>query len=117
MEGSERGKVRDSLIPSRKQYAYFGSILLSVIVTKTPYHEGVGLSFLGNQDIRSLGDLCFVQLSELRHRGAFSTVAHAFASCCARCMNVKAQELEGFVLGWYNVCRAGRYTSSTADIE
>lgn len=31
---------------------------------------------------RSMFDLCFKQLSELRHRGAFSTVAQTWTACC-----------------------------------
>lgn len=30
----------------------------------------------------SMFDLCFIQLGELRHRGAFSTVAQTWTSCC-----------------------------------
>jgi hypothetical protein len=33
--------------------------------------------------IQKLGGLCFTQLAELRHRGAFSTVAQTFAYVCA----------------------------------
>lgn len=33
--------------------------------------------------IITLSDLCFEQLAELRHRGAFSTVAQTWIACCA----------------------------------
>ena len=34
------------------------------------------------EETKKIGDLCFTQLAELRHRGAFSTVAQCFTSCC-----------------------------------
>jgi len=36
-----------------------------------------------DRTIQKLGGLCFTQLAELRHRGAFSTVAQTFAYVCA----------------------------------
>ncbi|KAK0823527.1 hypothetical protein LTR73_008430 [Friedmanniomyces endolithicus] len=36
---------------------------------------------------RQLSDLCFTQLAELRHRGAFSTVAQTWVVCCLASRN------------------------------
>ncbi|KAF2862354.1 hypothetical protein K470DRAFT_269010 [Piedraia hortae CBS 480.64] len=46
-----------------------GSLLLETLM-----NFGVGTNFLR--------DLCFTQLTELRHRGAFSTVAQTWVACC-----------------------------------
>ena len=45
--------------------------------------------------------LCLEQLSVLRHRGAFSTVAQTFAFCCERFAGVPS--LWGDVKSWYQV--------------
>lgn len=36
------------------------------------------------EDLKRLVTLTFTQLTELRHRGAFSAVAHAYTACCLR---------------------------------
>ena len=54
-------------------------------------------------DLRRIGDLTFVQLAELRHRGAFSTVAQTFAQCCIKCTSSPIKEAARFVQGWYTV--------------
>ena len=43
----------------------------------------------------TLSNLIFMQLAELRHRGAFSAVAQAFAACCFRCHSDDEQGLLG----------------------
>ena len=44
------------------------------------------------ETIVSLGNLCFAQLAELRHRGAFSTVAQTWITCCKRCKDLKSAD-------------------------
>ena len=65
------------------------SSLLQIIVQQSPLvNESkpespvVGLK---PEDLERLARLSFTQLTELRHRGAFSAVAHAYAACCLRC--------------------------------
>lgn len=43
---------------------------------------GDGSPVVSAEIFSSLGDLAFTQLSNLRHRGAFSTVTLTFARCC-----------------------------------
>ncbi len=50
-----------------------------------------------------LGRLCFMQLLELRHRGAFSTVSHTFAAFCRRCSSSSILELRALPEKWYQV--------------
>lgn len=41
-----------------------------------------GTPFLTFDLVQSLGNLTFMQLASLRHRGAFSTVTTTFSVCC-----------------------------------
>jgi hypothetical protein len=50
--------------------------------------------------------LCFRQLIELRHRGAFSTVAQTFAAFCRRCVAVEDASLRSLPEAYYEVCVA-----------
>lgn len=71
-------------------------------------------------DVTRIGDLAFMQLAELRHRGAFSTVSQTFtASCVAaakknRWLSSQASNNQDkcsfhpYVLEkWYQVCHQG----------
>jgi hypothetical protein len=51
-----------------------------------------------------LGQLCFTQLLELRHRGAFSTVSQTFAAFCKRCVSSNILALRALPETWYQVC-------------
>ncbi|KAK4561839.1 hypothetical protein LTR86_004519 [Recurvomyces mirabilis] len=48
-----------------------------------------------------LYDLCFTQLAELRHRGAFSTVAQTWVLCCVRASIIGAAEEVRLLQKWY----------------
>lgn len=80
------------------------SLLLHAILLNTTYappdNGPDGLSF---EDFRRIGTLSFVQLAELRHRGAFSTVAQTFAACCKRCGRSKDSGISGLPETWYKV--------------
>ena len=60
------------------------SSLLRVIVTKAPISDDTKVSLFRKDNLEALGTLCFTELAELRHRGAFSAVAQAFSACCSR---------------------------------
>ncbi|KAL1605095.1 hypothetical protein SLS60_004638 [Paraconiothyrium brasiliense] len=76
------------------------STLLRVIATRAP---------IGTQDrnliaparFEELGRLCFTQLIELRHRGAFSAVAQTFAAFCKRTYSVNDECLQALPEKWY----------------
>jgi len=55
--------------------------------------------------LQVLGDLCFTQLAELRHRGAFSTVAQTFALVCRQSGLSNNEMSRGLVPKWYTVIR------------
>ena len=60
-------------------------------------------SVLNNVQAESAGRLCFKQLVELRHRGAFSTVAQTFAACCRRFAMALREDLNRLPEIWYQV--------------
>jgi len=51
--------------------------------------------------LRLLSDLCFTQLAELRHRGAFSTVAQTWTTCCTRSEGVLSLTGQSQLEAWY----------------
>ncbi|GME31296.1 Armadillo-like helical [Neofusicoccum parvum] len=77
------------------------STLLRVIVSKAPFEMSNGISVLETTEFESLGKLCFLQLAELRHRGAFSTVAQTFAAFCLRCSRSPNPGVKGLLDRWY----------------
>ena len=80
------------------------SALLHAIIANKGYgpppSDGHGLSY---KDYRKVGDLCFSQLAQLRHRGAFSTVSQTFSACCIACAGSRDPEVSGLVQSWYHV--------------
>ena len=51
--------------------------------------------------VLELSELCFTQLAELRHRGAFSTVAQTWITCCMRCRDMEDANGKSILDGWY----------------
>ena len=58
---------------------------------------------LNHMDFQRLGSLAFAQLRELRHKGAFSTVAQTFALCCSQCAQSQDAETRRLPELWYHV--------------
>lgn len=83
------------------------SVLLRTIISKAPIgtHDK---AIIRPETCEELGRLCFAQLVELRHRGAFSTVAQTFASFCRRCLSTDHQVLRKLPEKWYQVWTYGR---------
>ncbi|THY29528.1 hypothetical protein D6D00_03503 [Aureobasidium pullulans] len=75
------------------------SLLLRAIVKNCPLSIS-DQPLLSLQQLRQLGDLSFTELAELRHRGAFSTVAQTFVICCIR-SNSGAETLGENLEDWY----------------
>ena len=68
-------------------------------------------TLLSPQQLRQLGDLTFTELAELRHRGAFSTVAQTFVVCCMR-SNSGAETVGQTLEDWYKVRNGYCYDST-----
>lgn len=77
------------------------SLLLRTVVLHAPIGQEDDSGVLNDRLLKLLGDLCFTQLVELRHRGAFSTVAQTFASCCIRCHRAPNYRIQQFLDKWY----------------
>ncbi|KAK6007001.1 hypothetical protein QM012_006009 [Aureobasidium pullulans] len=75
------------------------SLLLRTIVKSCPF-TSIDQTLLSSQQLRQLGDLTFTQLAELRHRGAFSTVAQTFVVCCMR-SNSGTDTISQTLEDWY----------------
>ena len=83
----------------------YASSLLHIIVTNKGYGPvSSGDEALKYDDYYKIGDLSFTQLAELRHRGAFSTVSHTFASCCMACADSSDPGVVDLVKAYYCVC-------------
>ena len=82
------------------------SNLMRSMATKVKFFWKDGSYIVPFEVFKRIGELTFEQLSTLRHRGAFSTVALTFARCC-QLTQTKAASYE--VLGsdllerWYQV--------------
>jgi len=63
----------------------------------------------GSSFLEDLGHLCFTELSELRHRGAFSTAAQTFAALCQQCALAKDVRTRALLQGWYMVSDCKRF--------
>ncbi|KAL3463956.1 putative death-receptor fusion protein-domain-containing protein [Aspergillus heterothallicus] len=76
----------------------------SLLLHATLFNETYGpegASGLTRDDYAKIGKSSFTQLAELRHRGAFSTVAQTFATCSQRCGQSINPEISALPLIWY----------------
>lgn len=62
------------------------SLLLGTLVSLDPSPSSDEAA-----NLTKYSSLCFTQLAELRHRGAFSTVAQTWATCCTRAKDASHQ--------------------------
>ena len=102
LERLERGKVCYSLTNARYLLTVFESILLRAMISRAPIGANLD-SLISHESFETLGKLCFTQLVDLRHRGAFSTVAQTFAAFCRRCFSVDDEMLTILPGKWYQV--------------
>ncbi|KAI1378260.1 putative death-receptor fusion protein-domain-containing protein [Hypoxylon crocopeplum] len=58
------------------------SNLMRTIANNARQNRGQGLLAPSKQNFEAIGRLTFDELSNLRHRGAFTTVSQTFTSCC-----------------------------------
>ena len=67
---------------------------------------------VSTENFQRVFDLTFIELVELRHRGAFSAVAQAFAACCSRAAALQSYNL---LENMYRVGRALLLRSQGSD--
>lgn len=82
----------------------FCSTLLRVVATSAPIGRP-DRDVVDPARFEELGRLCFTQLIELRHRGAFSAVSQTFAAFCKRTYSVEDDGLKALPEKWYQVGR------------
>jgi hypothetical protein len=100
MEGSEGSKVSHSEVLSNVANTH--SVLLRTIISKAPVGDKES-DLMTPALFEKLGRLCFTQLLELRHRGAFSTVSQTFAVFCRRCVSSNISSIRALPEMWYQV--------------
>lgn len=79
------------------------SLLLHAIISNTTYAPKERVNGLQRADYEAIGTLSFVQLSQLRHRGAFTAVSQTFETCCTRCAENEDTEISDLPAIWYQV--------------
>ncbi|WEW57008.1 hypothetical protein PRK78_002467 [Emydomyces testavorans] len=77
------------------------SLLLNAILLNPTFAPSGSQDGIGYRMLLRIGSLSFEQLTELRHRGAFSTVSQTFASCCQRCVQSDDAAAQDLPAGWY----------------
>ena len=76
---------------------------MQTMVENAGYGHNETTSRMTYQDYKVIGDLSLNQLNQLRHRGAFSTVARTFASCCIQCARSEDPKVASLPMFWYQV--------------
>ncbi|GAD96200.1 HEAT repeat protein [Paecilomyces variotii No. 5] len=79
------------------------SLLLHATLANPTYAPSQG--GLCRTDYEKIGIASFIQLAELRHRGAFSTVSQTFSTCCQRCGESSDPSISSLPTGWYMQAR------------
>ncbi|OJI86066.1 hypothetical protein ASPTUDRAFT_187482 [Aspergillus tubingensis CBS 134.48] len=90
---------KDILSYSWRALRESGLLLHASLSNKT--YGPQGESGLTVEHFEKIGTLSFIQLAELRHRGAFSTVSQTFATCCQRCGQSTSEEISALPSRWY----------------
>jgi hypothetical protein len=79
---------------------------MRTIVDKLHEEQPDDIRVLACKSFAEIGNLTFVQLSTLRHRGAFSTVSLTFAVCCQLTQHPKSSsqpKISGLLRSWWKV--------------
>jgi hypothetical protein len=80
---------------------------MRTIVNKLHQGHPDNIRILADKSFAEIGNLTFIQLSTLRHRGAFSTVSLTFAVCCQLTQHPisgSQPEISGLLRSWWKVC-------------
>ncbi|KAI1212980.1 putative death-receptor fusion protein-domain-containing protein [Annulohypoxylon truncatum] len=79
------------------------SNLMRTIANNARQSRGHGLLAPSRQNFEAIGRLTFDELSNLRHRGAFTTVSQTFTSCCqlVKYFPVESDDVPSLLDEWY----------------
>ncbi|KAI1502258.1 putative death-receptor fusion protein-domain-containing protein [Biscogniauxia marginata] len=91
------------------------SNLLRAIGNNAQHRYGVGFLRPSRQNFETIGRLTFNELSNLRHRGAFTTVSQTFASCCQLVKHFPTQSNDeaDLLCEWYEGALECIYTQAS----
>ncbi|KAI0389979.1 hypothetical protein F5Y17DRAFT_446624 [Xylariaceae sp. FL0594] len=80
------------------------SNLMRIIAQNVRYDRASALFAPTWQNFEDIGNLTFDQLSNLRHRGAFSTVSQTFTGCCqlVQCVPGHQDQAINLLIQWYH---------------
>jgi hypothetical protein len=112
MERSKGSKVRHFELLSNVAHIY--SVLLRTVISKAPVGDKES-DLMTPELFEKLGRLCFTQLLELRHRGAFSTVSQTFAVFCRRCVSSNIPSIRALPEMWYQVLMVSTFDNILSD--
>jgi hypothetical protein len=88
------------------------SLLLHATIINATYGPE-GADGLNRADFEKVGRTSFTQLAELRHRGAFSTVATTFTVTCQRCSQSKDAPIQELPEIWYKETKKTIFESAS----
>lgn len=79
---------------------------MRIVAQNARYDRKQGFLAPSRQNFEDIGSLTFDELSNLRHRGAFSTVSQTFTACCQLVQRIPAHQRDAnLVKKWYEVSR------------
>ena len=78
---------------------------MHALIDRISFQGQISSLSLPIMDYSIYGQLLFTQLAELRHRGAFSTVAQTFAAWCIMCTESGDPIISNLPKEWYQVRR------------
>ncbi|KAJ3529859.1 hypothetical protein NM208_g9572 [Fusarium decemcellulare] len=83
------------------------SNLMRILILSTKQRSREGKIYPSREVYERIGNLTFTQLASLRHRGAFTTVALTFSTCCQLVKHVDEGDSSiegdiGLLAQWYN---------------
>ncbi|KAI0115082.1 putative death-receptor fusion protein-domain-containing protein [Daldinia grandis] len=88
---------------------------LTRAIASNASHQAPGLLAPSRANFEAIGMLTFDQLSNLRHRGAFTTVSQTFTSCCqlVKWFPHPSSDKSGFLDQWYEGALACIHTQAS----
>ncbi|KAL4920105.1 putative death-receptor fusion protein-domain-containing protein [Aspergillus aurantiobrunneus] len=105
-EGHAAEPIEDLIVGPKDILSYSwralreSSYLVHALLSNETYGPK-GEAGLTREDYEKIGRSSFTQLAELRHRGAFSTVAQTFSACCQRCGQSTNPEISALPQLWF----------------
>jgi len=86
--------------------SYHSAVLRKILIRNSLVIQALLMVCHPDRDTYSIaGRLCMDQLMSLRHRGAFSTVAQTFLTCCNLVRGTTQPAIRDLINEWYKVSK------------